>query len=165
MGRGFAEALAPAHEVVVDSRDPERAGSVASKVDVAAGASYADAVADADVVVLTVPWSAMDETLEQLGDLQGTVVVDVSYPYNQREREALKGRSTAEVIQDRLPNAKVFKGLEPRPHEAPHGTPGRRDRGLRPARRRRSAGQGHRLRAGTGHGIPPGRRRPAEGDA
>jgi 8-hydroxy-5-deazaflavin:NADPH oxidoreductase len=110
MGRGFAEALAPTHEVLVGSRDPERARAVATKVGAAAGASYADAAADADVVILTVPWSAMDETLEQLGDLEGTVVVDVSYPYNKREREALKGRSTAEAIQDRLPNAKVFKG-------------------------------------------------------
>jgi NADPH-dependent F420 reductase len=110
MGRGFAEALAPTHEVVVGSRDPERARSVASKVGAAAGSSYADAVADADVVILTVPWSAMDDTLAQLGELGGTVVVDVSNPYNQREREALKGRSTAEAIQDRLPNAKVFKG-------------------------------------------------------
>jgi len=52
----------------------------------------------------------MDETLRQLGELPGTVVVDVSYPYNKREREALKGSSTAEVIQERLPGARVFKG-------------------------------------------------------
>lgn len=111
MGRGFAEALAPTHEVVVGSRDPDRARAVASKVGVAAGASYADAAADANVVILTVPWSAMDETLARLGDLEETVVVDVSYPYNQRERQALKGRSTAaEALQDRLPQAKVFKG-------------------------------------------------------
>jgi 8-hydroxy-5-deazaflavin:NADPH oxidoreductase len=37
-------------------------------------------------------------------------VVDVSYPYNKREREALRGRSTAEWIQERLPEARVFKG-------------------------------------------------------
>ena len=110
MGRGFAEALAPVHEVIVGSRDPERARAVASKMGAAAGASYADAVADTDVVILTVPWSGMDETLAQLGELKGTVVVDVSYPYNKREREALKGRSTAEAIQERLPDAKVFKG-------------------------------------------------------
>jgi NADPH-dependent F420 reductase len=110
MGRGFAEALAPVHEVIVGSRDPERARAVASRLGAAAGASYAEAVADADVVILTVPWSGMDETLAQVGELKGTVVVDVSYPYNKREREALKGRSTAEAIQERLPAAKVFKG-------------------------------------------------------
>jgi NADPH-dependent F420 reductase len=110
MGRGFAQALAPMHEVVVGSRDPNRAAATASKMGAARSTTYADAALNADVVILTVPWQAMEETLGQLGDLSGTVVVDVSFPYNKREREALRGRSTAEVIQDRLPNARVFKG-------------------------------------------------------
>jgi NADPH-dependent F420 reductase len=110
MGRGFAQALAPTHDVVVGSRDPEKAVATASKTGAAQGATYADAVANADVVILTVPWQAMDETLGQLGELPATVVIDVSYPYNKREREALKGRSTAELIQERLPSARVFKG-------------------------------------------------------
>ncbi len=109
MGRGFAEALSTTHEVTVGSRDLERARTIAQKTGASGGATYADA-ANADVVILTVPWSAMDDTLAELGDVSGTVVVDVSYPYNRREREALEGRSTAELIQDRLPAAKVFKG-------------------------------------------------------
>lgn len=110
MGRGFAQALAATHEVVVGSRDPDRAAATASKTGVAGGATYADAAANADVVILTVPWHAMDETLSQLGDLPGTVVIDVSYPRNKGEREALKGHSTAETVQRLLPSARVFKG-------------------------------------------------------
>jgi NADPH-dependent F420 reductase len=110
MGRAFAQALAPTHDVVVGSRDPDRAAATASKTGAAGNATYADAAANADVVILTVPWQAMDETLGQLGDLPGTVVIDVSYPYSKREREALKGRSTAEVIQEQVPSARVFKG-------------------------------------------------------
>ena len=110
MGRGFAQALAPTHDVVVGSRDADRAAATASKTGAAGNATYADAAANADVVILTVPWQAMDETLGQLGDLPGTVVIDVSYPYSKREREALKGRSTAEVIQEQVPSARVFKG-------------------------------------------------------
>ena len=110
MGKGFASALAPRHEVIVGSRDEDRARATASKVGAAGGATYAEAAADADVVILTVPWEAMEETLAQLGELRETVVVDVSYPYNKREREALKGSSTAEEIQARLPRARVFKG-------------------------------------------------------
>jgi NADPH-dependent F420 reductase len=110
MGRGFAEALSATHEVTVGSRDPERARAGAGKIGAAGGATYADAAANADVVILAVPWSAMEETLAELGDVSGTVVVDVSYPYSKREREALKGRSTAELIQERLPDARVFKG-------------------------------------------------------
>lgn len=110
MGRGFALALAQKHEVTVGSRDANRAGQTASATGAARGATYADAAADAKVVILTVPWHAIEETLTQLGDLSGRVVVDVSYPYKKSEREALKGSSTAEEIQKRLPHASVFKG-------------------------------------------------------
>lgn len=110
MGRGFATALAPKHQVTVGSRDPDRAGQVASATGATRGATYAEAAADAEVVILTVPWPAMDDTLGQLGELDQTVVVDVSWPSRKREREALKGSSTAEQIQQRLPRARVVKG-------------------------------------------------------
>jgi 8-hydroxy-5-deazaflavin:NADPH oxidoreductase len=110
MGRGFATALAPKHQVTVGSRDPNRAHQTASKTGAARGATYTEAAADAEVVILTVPWHAMDDTLGQLGELDQKVVIDVSYPYKKREREALKGSSTAEQIQRRLPRARVVKG-------------------------------------------------------
>jgi 8-hydroxy-5-deazaflavin:NADPH oxidoreductase len=110
MGRGFAQAIAPTHEVVVGSRDPDRAAAAAAKTGATGGATYADAAATADVVILTVPWNAMEDTLGQLGQLRGTVVIDVSYPYTKREREALTGTSTAELVQKRLPRARVLKG-------------------------------------------------------
>lgn len=110
MGRGFAAALAPKHEVTVGSRDPDRARKTASATDAARGATYAEAAAGADVVILTVPWPAMDDTLRQLGELDQTVVVDVSFPSRKQEREALKNTSTAEQIQKRLPRARVVKG-------------------------------------------------------
>jgi 8-hydroxy-5-deazaflavin:NADPH oxidoreductase len=110
MGRGFATALAPKHEVTVGSRDPNRARQVASATGAIRGATYAEAAADAEVVILTVPWDAIDDTLSQLGTLDGTVVVDVSYPARKHEREALKSSSTAEQIQKRLPRARVLKG-------------------------------------------------------
>ena len=110
MGRGFATALAPKHEVTVGSRDPDRARQAASVTGATRGATYAEAAADAEVVILTVPWEAIDDTLSQLGELNETVVVDVSYPYRKHEREALRGSSTAEQIQKRLPRARVFKG-------------------------------------------------------
>jgi NADPH-dependent F420 reductase len=109
MGRGFATALAPRHEVTVGSRDPNRARRTASATGATRGATYAEAAADAEIVILTVPWDAIDDTLRQLGELHETVVVDVSYPYR-KQREALKGSSTAEHIQKRLPRARVFKG-------------------------------------------------------
>jgi predicted dinucleotide-binding enzyme len=90
MGRGFATALTPRHEVTVGSRDPNRARQVASATGAARGATYAEAAADAEVVILTVPWAAMEETLGQLGELKQTVVIDVSFPYRRSGRRSLR---------------------------------------------------------------------------
>ena len=67
-------------DLAVGSRDPDRARKVASATGAARGATYAEAAADAEVVILTVPWPAIDDTLGQLGELDQTVVVDVSWP-------------------------------------------------------------------------------------
>jgi NADPH-dependent F420 reductase len=110
MGRGFARALAPLHEVVIGSRDLDKAAATAAKTGAAGSGTYADAAVNGDVVVLTVPWQAMAKTLGQLGDLGDRVLIDVSFPSSKREREALGNSSTAEWIQQRLPDARVFKG-------------------------------------------------------
>jgi 8-hydroxy-5-deazaflavin:NADPH oxidoreductase len=109
MGRGFATALSLRHEVVFGSRDPGRAEKSVRSTGAAGAVSPGEAAVGADVVILAVPWQAMDETLGRLGDLAGTVVVDVSVPYG-KEREALGRRSTGEVVQKRLPRARVVKG-------------------------------------------------------
>jgi NADP oxidoreductase coenzyme F420-dependent len=41
MGRGFAQALAPTHEVVIGSRDPDWAAAIAVKTGATGGATYA----------------------------------------------------------------------------------------------------------------------------
>jgi single stranded DNA-binding protein len=97
MGRGFATALAPKHQVTVGSRDPDRARKVAAATGAARGATYAEAAADAEVVILTVPWPAIDDTLGQLGELHQAVVIDVSWPARKQERDALKGSSTGDT--------------------------------------------------------------------
>ena len=109
MGRGFAAALSARHEVVFGSRDPGRAQRVVRFTGSVGTASPAEAATDADVVILAVPWRAMEETLARLGDLSGAVVVDVSVPYG-ADREALGRRSSGEFVQKRLPRARVVKG-------------------------------------------------------
>ena len=110
MGRGFATALSPRHEVVFGSRDPARASKRVVRSTGAAGAwSPAEAAAGAKVVILAVPWHAMEDTLESLGDVSGRIVVDVSASYG-KERESLQRRSSGEVVQKGLPGARVVKG-------------------------------------------------------
>jgi 8-hydroxy-5-deazaflavin:NADPH oxidoreductase len=69
----------------------------------------AEATARADVIVLAVPWKALEDTVAQLGEVEGRVVVDVTVPYG-TEREALGRRSSGEVVQKRLSGARVVKG-------------------------------------------------------
>jgi predicted dinucleotide-binding enzyme len=109
MGRGFASALSAQHEIVLGSRDPRRAAKVVGSTGAVAASPYAKAAAGAEVVFLAVPWHAMEATLEQLGDLTDTVVVDVSVPYG-RDREALGRRSSGEFVQRKLRGARVVKG-------------------------------------------------------
>jgi 8-hydroxy-5-deazaflavin:NADPH oxidoreductase len=109
MGRGFATALSRRHEVVLGSRDPARAAKVARATGAVAALPPAEAVGGAQVVVLAVPWHAVGETVAGLGDLDGTVVVDVTVPHG-KEREALGRRSSGGLVQKRLPRARVVKG-------------------------------------------------------
>jgi 8-hydroxy-5-deazaflavin:NADPH oxidoreductase len=109
MGRGFASALCSRHKVVFGSRDPARAAKVVRATGAAGAASYAEAASGADVVILAVPWKAMDETLPALGKLTGKVIVDISVPYG-KEVEALGTRSSGEVVQKKLRGARVVKG-------------------------------------------------------
>jgi predicted dinucleotide-binding enzyme len=92
MGGGFAKALAPKHEVAIGSREPERGSMLAREIGAAKGGSYADAAADTEVVFLTVPWPAVDQTLAELGDLACKVLVDVTL----RRRQAPAPRELLE---------------------------------------------------------------------
>ena len=75
------------HEVIIGSRDPERARAKAAEVAVAAsgrsveGRSNRDAAAAADVVVLTVPATGLAATLPELREAcRGKVVVSTVVP-------------------------------------------------------------------------------------
>jgi 8-hydroxy-5-deazaflavin:NADPH oxidoreductase len=109
MGRGFASALSPQHEVILGSRDPQRAAKVVRATGAAGATSYEEASLAADIVILAVPWRAIEETLASLGKLDGTVVVDVTVPYS-KEIEALGTRSSGELVQKKLRGARVVKG-------------------------------------------------------
>lgn len=110
MGSGFARALKDTHEVWLASRDAERGKRAADETGATGGGSYADVIPDADVVILAVPWGAVDETLPQLGDLSGKVLVDITNPYTAEGLVPLEGTSTAEEVQKKAPGARVVKG-------------------------------------------------------
>lgn len=109
MGRGFAAALSSKHEIVFGSRDATRAAKVVRATGAVAATSYAEAASGADVIILAVPWKAMDETLRVLGKLsREVVVIDISAPYG-KEVEALGTRSSGEIVQKKLGGPRVVK--------------------------------------------------------
>jgi NADPH-dependent F420 reductase len=104
------------HSVTFAAREPGDAELVALAKEVGAKtASVGDGARGADVVVLAMPYGALNDVLEAAGDLAGKVVIDCT---NAVERGpggmGLKyGHTTsaAEELQKRLPRAKVFKSF------------------------------------------------------
>ena len=109
MGSGLGQAFARNQEVVMGSRDPERASEVAKNIGAAGGATYADAARDADVVVLALPWKAVEETIPALGDLSGKILLDITNPYTEAGLQNVEP-SSSEEVQRLAPGAHVVKG-------------------------------------------------------
>lgn len=81
IGGGLARQLAGAgHQVLLSfSRDQAKLDELAGQIGAEAGAgSPADAVGFGEVVVISVPWSALPSALEQAGPLTGKIVIDTT---------------------------------------------------------------------------------------
>jgi 8-hydroxy-5-deazaflavin:NADPH oxidoreductase len=104
------------YTVVYGSRDPARP-SVRALVEKtgpkASATSQADAAAKAQIVILAVPRSVLDEVTDKLGPLDGKVVVDVSGGMKRIAAdgylELIPGESNSERIQSRHPGARVVR--------------------------------------------------------
>jgi 8-hydroxy-5-deazaflavin:NADPH oxidoreductase len=80
LGKRWAKA---GHEVAFGARDPadaKVAGLVRESGPSARAASVSEAVRQADVVVLTVPWDSAREALQAAGDLRGRILIDATNP-------------------------------------------------------------------------------------
>jgi NADPH-dependent F420 reductase len=113
-GRGIAQRLTLAgFAVVVGSRDPDRAAAAISawpaSVSTVRSATYGDAIAAADVVVLAIPFESVDAALEQHQEQfrQQALVVDVTVPLSFANKAvtlaAVPEGSAAEHVKARLP--------------------------------------------------------------
>jgi hypothetical protein len=79
LGRRFAE---NGHKVVYGSRDPSAADvrELVALTRNGAVASPAEAAAQADIVVLAIPWTAAESVVRSLPSLRGKIVVDPTNP-------------------------------------------------------------------------------------
>jgi NADPH-dependent F420 reductase len=114
LGVRFAEL---GHTIVYGSRDAaaaDVAALVARTGARASAASQAEAASRGDVVVLAVPWDAVEEVTRSLGNLAGKIVIDPTNPRITAPdglRDYALDTSNAERIQRLAPTAKVVKAF------------------------------------------------------
>jgi hypothetical protein len=114
VGSAVARAASAAgHSVVVSATDPEHARAAAEQAGGAAAGSNAEAVADADLVVLAVPFPAVESVAAEIkGAASGKIVIDATNPLKEDlSGLAVTDRSGAEVVQGLLPGASVIKAF------------------------------------------------------
>ena len=106
-------AVRAGHRVTISSNDPEDAATTAQATGARAAPSNTAAVADAELVVLAVPYPALAPLVRDLGDaLAGKVVIDPSNPVKpDLSGLAVEGASAAEEIQAIAADARVVKAF------------------------------------------------------
>jgi len=103
------------YEVIYGSREPdgEKAQAVVRQTGGNSRATTQREAAQAgDIVILAVPWPAMETVAQSLGPLDDKIVIDISFPHEQGEDGyyvPMLETSSAEMIQQWNPGARVMK--------------------------------------------------------
>jgi 8-hydroxy-5-deazaflavin:NADPH oxidoreductase len=100
------------HEVLVSfSRDQAKLEQLAAEVGGSSG-TPAEAARFGEVVVLSVPWTAIDDALAQAGPLAGKVVIDTTNQFGRGGWLQLpEGQTAATLNQARMPGARLVKAF------------------------------------------------------
>lgn len=111
---GMAAGLlaAAGHQVKLSfARDPRRLAARAAEIgNGASTGTPAEAAAFGEVVIFSVPWSAIPVALEQVGDLAGKIVVDTTNQFGSGPMPA-EGETAAQFNQARMPGARYTKSF------------------------------------------------------
>ena len=115
MARGIGSRVAAAgYDVQVLDRDPAQSAALAGELGGASSGTLADAPTG-DVVVLALPYTAVQEVLGQIGSqLDGRTVVDITNPVDFETFAGLvvpRDSSAAQEIAKLVPNAHVVKAF------------------------------------------------------
>jgi 8-hydroxy-5-deazaflavin:NADPH oxidoreductase len=114
VGKALASSISRAgHEVTMSASEPEHAEAAAANVGAQPAPSSPDAVRDADVVVLAVPYTQATDVVAPAirAHVAGKVVVDVTNPLTPDYSGLATQTSAAEEIQQALPEASVVKAF------------------------------------------------------
>jgi 8-hydroxy-5-deazaflavin:NADPH oxidoreductase len=106
--RLFAKA---GHDVLVSfSRDQQKLEALAAEIGGRAGTPR-EAVAFAEVVMLSVSWTLVDDVLAQAGPFDAKIVIDTTNQFGHEGWEDLGGRTAAQVNAARMPGARYTKAF------------------------------------------------------
>jgi 8-hydroxy-5-deazaflavin:NADPH oxidoreductase len=134
LGTIFARA---GHEVVFSyARRKEKLEKLAREAGRNARAGTpAEAVKDADAVVLAVHWSRIDDVLNQAGDVTGKVLLTCSLPMNTEDTGLVVAHTSsgAEALAEKVPSAQVVAAFQTIPSEVLFDVFERRDNPTRPS--------------------------------
>ena len=116
MGSALGVQLADVgHTVIYGSRDPSRekvSDLVAATGANSSVANQREAADQAKIVILAVPWSAVESLVPKLGDLSGKIIIDITTADRQGSDgypELAVATSSSELIQGWAPTARVVK--------------------------------------------------------
>ncbi len=110
MGMALAMRLAKNHQVIVGSRDPARAKEAAGGIEGATGTDYSGACRAADIIVFSIPYSAMGAASGLAKDAAGKLVISVINPMKAEGgvmEYGLDKGSAAEELAKLLPLSRV----------------------------------------------------------
>ncbi|MGZ4295497.1 MAG: NADPH-dependent F420 reductase [Solirubrobacteraceae bacterium] len=111
-GNCARQAVKAGHEVKLSfARDPAKLEALASELgDRASTGGVDDAVAFGEIVILSVPWSAIPAALAEAGDLTGKVVIDTTNQFGSGPQPT-PGQTAAAFNAQRMPGARYVKSF------------------------------------------------------
>ena len=119
MGSALAKQLAKNHEVIIGSRDPSRAKGVVKGIGDLAVMDYHGAAKEADVVALSVPYTALEAAGELAQDVRGKLVLSLINPLRvegELLEFAMERGSAAERLAKLLPGSRLATAFNNVPH-------------------------------------------------
>lgn len=119
----YSKSQAKLEQLARDARGQARAGSPS------------DAARDADVLLLAVHWSRVDEVLKQAGAIRGKIIVSCSLPMNLDDTALVIAHSSsgAEALAKKVPEARVVSAFNTVPSEVLFSVYETRDQESRPS--------------------------------
>ena len=99
------------HVTFSGSRDRRRLEQLAASVPDAVAGTPREAVSDSDAVVLSVPWTRIDDALADAGPLTGRVVIDTTNQYGSQGVEDLGGATALATNAARMPGASLARAF------------------------------------------------------